>query len=180
MGTFMGALAMLVFAPSVALGAPPITFQALAQRLPAASNAIVAINVSKVLESPYAKREHWGSNAADAWAKQPVMIPPGALRLVMAASVRSSTMESYWGMSLIQLEKMPSLKALADAEGGHIDRVWDKDAAYSPINAYFVPIEPTVLASITPADRSEISRWVRQPVKPEGSVTSEYIRDVVA
>jgi hypothetical protein len=89
-------------------------------------------------------------------------------------------MDSYWEMSLIEMKKMPSLKELADGEGGHIDRVWDKDAAYSPINAYFVPIEPTVLASITPAERSEIARWVRQPVKPEGSIASTYIRSVIA
>src|SRR4051812_32719032 len=128
-------LAVLVLAQSLALGAS--SFQELAQRLPAASNAVVAINVKKVLQSPYGKREHWGSNAADAWAKQPVMIPPGASRLIMAANIKTSTMDPYWEMSLIEMEKMPSLQELADGEGGHIDRVWDKDAAYSPINAYF-------------------------------------------
>jgi hypothetical protein len=75
---------------------------------------------------------------------------------------------------------MPTLQELVDAEGGHIDRLWDKDSVYSPINAYLVPIEPTVLASITPADRSTIARWVRTPVKPEGNVESAYIRSVIA
>src|SRR4051812_24410627 len=142
------AMLMLGFAPAMTLGAP-MTFQKLAERLPAASNAVVAINVSKIMASPYGKREHWGTNYADAWAKQPVMIPPGTVKLIMAASVKPSTMDSYWEMSLCEMSKMPSIKELADAEGGHIDRVWDKEAAYSPINAYFIPIEPTVLASIT-------------------------------
>src|SRR5258705_13227692 len=97
-------LVVIALAPMLALAAPPppMSFQVLAQRLPAASNAVVAINVSKVLASPYAKREHWGSNAADAWAKQPVMIPPGATRLIMAAAVKPSTMDSYWEMSLCE------------------------------------------------------------------------------
>jgi len=172
-------LAVLVFAHMVALGAE-MNFQTLAQRLPASTNAVVAINVNKALASPYAKREHWGSNAADAWAKQPVMIPPGASRLIMAADVKTSTMDSNWEMCLIEMAKMPTVQELANAEGGHVDRIWDKDGAYSPINAYFVPIEPTVLASITPAERSVIARWVRTPVKPEGNVTSEYIRSVIA
>ena len=98
----------------------------------------------------------------------------------MAADVKTSTMDPNWEMSLIEMDKMPTVQELASAEGGHVDRIWDKDGAYSPINAYFVPIEPTVLASITPAERSVIARWVRTPVKPEGNVTSEYIRSVIA
>src|SRR5882724_291022 len=172
-------LAVLISWQTLALGAEA-SFQTLAQRLPASSNAVVAINVRKVLQSPYARREHWGSNQADAWAKQPVMIPPGASRLIMAADVRTSTMESNWEMCLMEMDKMPSVQQLADAEGGHVDRIWDKDGAYSPINAYFVPIEPTVLASITPAERSLIARWVRQPVQPDGVVASPYIKGVIA
>jgi hypothetical protein len=172
-------LALLILAQGAVLGAE-LTFQELAQRLPASTNAVVAINVKKALASPYGKREHWGSNAPDAWAKQPVMIPPGASRLIMAADVKTSTIGSNWEMSLIEMAKMPTVQELASAEGGHVDRIWDKDGAYSPINAYFVPIEPTILASISPAERSLIARWVRTPVKPEGNVTSEYIKKVVA
>ena len=53
-------------------------------------------------------------------------------------------------------------------------------AAYSPINAYYVPLDAKILASITPAERLEIARWVRQPAKPGGHVTSPYIKEVVA
>src|SRR6185295_14251330 len=113
-------LVLLVLAEPLALGAE-LTFQELAQRLPASTNAVVAINVKKALASPYGKREHWGSNAADSWAKQPVMIPPGALRLIMAADVKTSTMDSNWEMSLIEMAKMPTVAELASAEGGHID-----------------------------------------------------------
>src|SRR5258707_10574421 len=115
---------------ALALGAER-SCQTLAQRLPASTNAVVAINVNKALASPYAKREHWGSNAADAWAKQPVMIPPGASRLIMAADVKTSTMDPNWEMCLIEMAKMPTVQELANAEGGHVDRIWDKDGAYS-------------------------------------------------
>jgi hypothetical protein len=155
-------------------------FKMLSQRLPASSNAVVAVNVAKLLETPFAKGEQWAQTAADAWAKQPLMIPPGSQRLLMAAEVRTSSMEPYWEMVLMEMDKMPSLKSLAEAEGGNIDRIWDKDAVCSPINAYFIPLDGTVLASITPAERSTVAKWVRAPVKPEGNVTSEYIRKVLA
>ena len=41
-------------------------------------------------------------------------------------------------------------------------------------------VPSNVLASITPAERSVIARWVRQPIKPEGNVSSPYIKTVLA
>jgi hypothetical protein len=155
-------------------------FKSLSQRLPATSNAIIAINVEKVLQTPYAQKE-WLPTAADAWARQPVMIPSGAKRLLMAAEVRMDNMEPVWEMSLVQMDKVPDLKLMAAKEGGHIDRVWDKDAVASPINAYFVPLDATTLASITPANRAAIAKWVRTPTtRPEGNMSSDYLQRVAA
>ena len=154
------------------------SFKSLAERVPASANAVVAINAAKVLQSPYAKTEWAASTAAEAWAKQPMMVPPGAQRVLFAAEVQSN-LDSLWEMALMHMNAMPSVKAIAEAEGGSIDRVWDKDAVSSPINAYFVPLDGNVLASITPANRSAIAKWVRTPPKPEGNVTSEYIGKVL-
>ena len=56
------------------------TFPTLAERLPAASNALVAVNLEKVLKTPFAQEQQWRQSMADSWAKQPLMIPPGATR----------------------------------------------------------------------------------------------------
>ena len=92
------------------------TFKQLSQKLPAQSNAVVAVNVAKLLETPYAKNE-WTPTAADAWAKEPMMIPPGSTRLLMAAETRPDTMESIWECSVMELQpgKMPDAKTLAGA-----------------------------------------------------------------
>src|SRR5436309_839759 len=63
------------------------TFPELALRLPPESNAIVAVNVARLVESPYGKNAGWGQRLAESWEKQPLMIPPGAQRLLMAADV---------------------------------------------------------------------------------------------
>jgi hypothetical protein len=175
------ATAVVMFV-ALALAAPAAyaNFKSMSQRLPASSNAIVAANVEKLLETPFAKSEQWAQTTAAAWANQPMMIPPGSKRLLMAAEVKPSTMEPTWELSLMELDEMPTVQALAEAEGGHIDRVWDKDAVASPINAYFVPLDSTLLASITPAERSAIARWIRTPAGPDGNVTSEYIKSVLA
>src|SRR6476661_7784829 len=127
---------LVTLAAMLMRGEARATFATLAQRLPPASSAIVAVNVARVVQSPYGNEAQWGSRIADAWAKQPLMIPPGAQRLLMAADFKPSSFDSYWEMSLIEMDKLPSLDSLVKAEGGHVDRVWDKDAVYSPINAY--------------------------------------------
>ncbi len=76
-------LSGLALLPSPALRAA--TFDALSQRLPAETDAIVAVNVSKILDSDYAKKQEWAANIADNWAKRPQVIPPGVNRLLMGA-----------------------------------------------------------------------------------------------
>jgi hypothetical protein len=107
------------------------------------------------------------------------MIPPGATRVLTAAWVKMPSMDSIWEISTMDMAKVPTADELAKAEGGHVDKVWDKVAAVSPIDAYFVPMDGKTLASITPADRTEVVRWVRQAPKPGGNVTSAYIQEVV-
>ena len=147
-------------------------FKTMAQRLPTESDAIIAINLAKVLETPYAIQNKWGENVADAWARKPVMIPPGSIRLLMASGLKADAMESAWELSLVEMKALPPLETLIAGEGGHLDRVWDRNAVVSPVNAYFVPMENNVLASITPGNRMMVSRWVRAEVKPEGNLRS--------
>jgi hypothetical protein len=177
------ATAVVVVAAVIALGLVQRAdgnFKTLSERLPAATNAVVAANVARLLETPFAKSEEWAQSSAAALANQPMMIPPGSTRVLMAADVKPSTLDSNWELSLMEMEQMPTVQAMAEAEGGHIDRVWDRDAVASPINAYFVPLDKKVLASITPAERSAIARWLRTPAQPGGNVTSEYIKTVLA
>ena len=173
-------IALMALVALWSCGVARATFPTLAQRLPATSNAIIAVNLNRLVNSPYGKNAEWGQRMADAWAKQPLMIPPGASLVLMAADVKTNSMESNWELSLMEMEKIPSLESLAKGDGGHIDRVWDKDAVCSPVNAYFIPLDGKVLASITPAERSPIVRWLRQPINPDGNVTSPYIKAALA
>ena len=172
-------IAALMLGVCGAAAAARANFRTLAERVPDSANAVVAVNVEKVLATPFAKAE-WTPNTPESWAKQPMMIPPGSKRILMVSDVRTDTMEPYWEMSLMEMAKVPPLKALAAADGGNIDRVWDKDAVCSPINAYFVPLDGTTLASITPANRSAIAKWVRSAATRPSDVKSDYVKNVLA
>src|SRR5207237_8401308 len=116
---------------------------------------------------------------AETWAKRPAVVPPGVNKLLMGAEFQPSKSETLWEVTLMEMQRMPALQDLCKEEGGFIDRVWDKDAVASPINAYFVPLDANVMAACTPGERSTIARWIRQPLKEGGVVTSEYANTVL-
>src|SRR5947209_19612944 len=91
----VSAVALLTSVPTLA------SFPSLAERLPPAANAMIAINVERVLNSPLATQEGWRQDLQAAREKQPMMIPLGATRVLYVSSVKTSTMEPYWEMSLI-------------------------------------------------------------------------------
>ncbi len=80
----------------------------------------------------------------------------------------------------MDMAKMPALEDIAKCEGGSIDKLWDTESVLSPINAYFVPTDANVLAVLSPADRRAATKWVRTPAKPDGNVTSAYIKTALS
>jgi hypothetical protein len=182
MNTITRAIAVGLLVLGAAATAARANFKTMGDRLPAGSNAIIAVNVEKVLATPMAQTEQWAQTSAAAWANQPLMIPPGASRVLMAAEVRTDSMEPYWELSLIEMNKLPDMKQLAQAERGHVDRIWDKDSVFSPNNAYFVAMDPKTLASITPANRAAIAKWLRAPTTQpsRAGVSSDYLQKVLA
>ncbi|HTL29204.1 MAG TPA: hypothetical protein VL282_08285 [Tepidisphaeraceae bacterium] len=151
-------------------------FQSLAKKLPPETNVLVAINVAKILNSPYSKQQDWAGNLAEKWQTRPLMVPPGVNRLVMGADLDPKTIDSTWQMCLMEMLQMPSMDSIAQAHRGYVDRVWDKNAIVSPQNAYFVPLDDKTLASLTPASRRTIAKWLRQPA--DGGMTSVYLKTV--
>jgi hypothetical protein len=168
-------LAVLALTVSLTSAARAATFGSLAQRLPAGTDAIVAIDVENILNSPYAKEQKWRETMSENWAKRPQVVPPGVKKLLMGAEFVPSKAETHWEVVLMDMEKVPSAKDLVAADGGTIDRVWNIDAAVAPSNAYFVPLDARTLAVCSPGERSMVSKWVRQPAKDD-QVTSKYIK----
>src|SRR5690242_19869286 len=128
-------------------------FKTLGQRLPAGCNVVVAVNVAKLLDSPYAKQHQWAENMAEKWQTRPLMVPPGVSEVLMGADLDEKTLDPNWQVCLMDMAQMPSLDSLAQAHHGYIDRVWDKNAIASPQNVYFIQFDDKTLASATPARR---------------------------
>ena len=61
------------------------TFKELASRIPADANVLVTVDVEKLLSSPLGQKEHWREQRAAATRSKPMIVPPGAVRVVMGS-----------------------------------------------------------------------------------------------
>jgi len=150
-------------------------FKDLLGRIPSDANAIVAIDIDQLMKSPLAGREGWKQKQANAYASKPVVVPPEATRMVMAALIDPSDMETIWEVSVMDLSKTPSLELMARAEGGYVDKLGQAPAVWSPINAYFIQFDRLVLGAACPANRQFASRWAARKLALPGNSLSAYL-----
>ncbi len=151
-------------------------FRDLLGRVPGEANALVVVDVEKILNSPLGQREGWRTKLSDAYANKPVVVLPGTRRVVMAALLDPGSADSIWEVSIMDVDKPPAIDAVAKAEKGYADTLGDKPAAWSPINAYFVQLDPSVFGAVCPANRQFAARWARQKQTLGGAFVSTYLR----
>ena len=134
----------------------------LLSRIPPGANTIAIIDVDQILNSPMGIQEHWREKLKNAYAAKTLVVPPNASRLVLASLINPSTMQPAWEVSVMELKTSPSMKKIASAEGGFVDTVAEKQAVWSPINAYFVRLDTRLLGAVAPANRQFAARWARR------------------
>jgi hypothetical protein len=167
---------------TVVLAALPATTYAgwkeMGGRLPAGTNAIVAVNVDALLKSPLGVKEGWASRWADRYEAGPVAIIPGTQRVLAAAFVKPGLQEADWRITMMELAEPVELQDVGRSEGGYPEKVWTKMCVCSP-TAYFVSIDPKTLASYTPANRQSVFQWICDTEKADKGVASANLRGIV-
>ena len=149
-------------------------FNSLARKLPAGTNVVMAIDVDKVLASPMAKQNNWGSRTDD--GNRPVYLPQEADKVLVAAQVdpvRGFT--SAWEMAAIGLKESLPMRLVAKAEGGYTDTIRGMNAAWVPSDAYFFEIDPQTMGLMHPANRQAVARWADRQEKQSTSGVSDYL-----
>lgn len=144
-------------------------------RIPPGANAIVVIDVDGVVTSPLGLRNNWKEKLADAYAAKPLIVPPNARKVVMASWIEPTSMLPIWEASVMELSGAPSMERIAKSERGFVDTLAGKQAAWSPINAYFLRLDGRLLGALCPADRQFAARWAGQD-EATGKLVSAYLR----
>lgn len=150
----------------------------LLSRIPPGANAVGIIDVDGVVTSPLGLKNDWKKKLSNAYAAKPLIVPPDAKKLVYASWIEPTTMTPVWEASVIELSNAPSMERIAKKERGFVDTIGDKQAAWAPINAYFVRLDTRLLGALTPADRQFTTRWA-QLSGSRGELVSPYLQAAV-
>lgn len=151
-------------------------FDDLFRRVPANANALVIMDVVKLHASEFAMKNGW-KRKHDAWyVNGPVILPPEARQFVCAAAIDVRTMDSVWEVAVMNMSESLAIGAIARAEGGRTDSFGGAQAAWTPLDAYFLRLDDDVMGVFHPANRQYASRWVRRMKSGGGDTLSPYLK----
>jgi hypothetical protein len=167
---FVAALSYLIVA-----AAASADLNDLLARVPPGANAVAVMDVKGLLASPMGVANKWREKLTHPDVAHPVLVPPEATHVVMASWIEPTTVEPVWEASVMELAKAPSMERIAKTQGGFVETVAEKQAAWSPGNAYFIRLDTRVLGALGPADRQFAARWARQPASA-GPAVSPYLQ----
>ncbi|HEV7282992.1 MAG TPA: hypothetical protein VGN57_22490 [Pirellulaceae bacterium] len=137
-------------------------FNALARRVPNDANAIVFIDVAKLMGSTLAKNEGWEGDAQEAFESGLLMIPPHVDRFVAAARIDFHSMEVPSHLYIFETEVDPDIAKLATSLNGTIDNFAGRPAAVLPGDYFAVKFSPQITVIGNPARRQDVAYYVRR------------------
>ncbi len=145
----------------------------LLKRIPAGANALMVIDVTALESPPMAQTQGWQKKHEAAFVERPLMLPPEASRLVVASQLNfAGELNVDWELAVMNLTESLSMRSIARAEGGYLDKIGGVECAWTPSDAYFVALEAKQLGVVFPANRQFVSRWVRDGA---GIMSSGYL-----
>ncbi len=169
---------LMLLAPA-ATATVKANYYELLRRVPDSANTIIMIDVERMLMSPIAMKEKWREKANSAEGGM-VHFPPNAVRYMLASKLDFvGNFDNLWDLALIETPQSVSLPYLARTEGGYIDKLEDQEIAFSPRNAFFVSLKPTILGVSFPANRPDLGRWLRSLKHNEQPQLSDYLKNAV-
>ncbi|MDA9858685.1 hypothetical protein N9D23_11250 [Rubripirellula sp.] len=150
-------------------------FKGMRARIPADANTLVLINAEKMFGSRVASREHWESRRKAAYENGISALPPDATEVAIAGRSDHEFGESIWELALVRLSKERNVTTVAQRFGGTMDTIEGRSAARLPNDLFVLQMSPEMLGSYTPANRQDVSRWLRSTNINSGDQLSPYL-----
>lgn len=149
-------------------------FSGMRTRIPGDANTIVLINAEKMFGSQVADREGWAARRKAAYEAGISALPPDATQVVIAGRHdHEYGHESIWELGLMKLNAKRDVSTVALRYGSTMDSIEGYSATRLPDDHYVIQLGPAFYASYTPANRQDVSRWLRSTnvTKPQGNLS---------
>lgn len=151
-------------------------YEDLLKKIPRTANAIMAINVDGLHNSPIGKAKRWKDVHEDNFVNKPFILPPEAKWAVVGAMFDPATNDSIWELAVMALSSELPMRSIARSEGGYVDSINNSEAAWVPSNAYFVQLASKTVGVMYPAHRQLVSRWIDFAKTSTESELSPYLK----
>jgi hypothetical protein len=135
-----------------------------ADRLPPGCNAVMLVDVARLVESPWGKQNDLRAKLGARYGGRPLPVPGNAKRVAVGAKLNPIGLDSMWRAAVIELPSAPRLEPMIQAQGGYLDKVGNKPAAWSPKGAFYVALDGNALGVYQPADRRQVLSWASSPL----------------
>src|SRR6476659_4453262 len=132
----------------------------LASRLPQNVNAVMTIDVNKLLQSQMGKEQALQSKLLSGYADRPLAIPATARNVVIGAAVDPTDLQSYVQVALIDLSNPPRLDPMLRAQGGYLDQIAGKNVGWSKRGIMYIEMDNHTLGVVRPGARQFVARWL--------------------
>lgn len=98
-----------------------------------------------------------------------VDLPSNIDRVRIACEIDFARLQPEWEVGYGTMKSIPSAETVAQATGGYVEKVSNRDVVWTPQQMYLVPLPDRVLSIIRPADRQFLSQWLRRDRNPSSS-----------
>jgi len=140
----------------------PAQFADLATRVPDGTNAVFLIDVDQIMRSAMATQEGWRNQKQEMYDSGLLMVPPEASQILAGAKFDFQTVLPAWQISLMKLDREPSLPEVVVRFNGTLDKVGQHSVAVLPGESYLVQLGSRMIGFGGPANRQDVARWLRR------------------
>jgi hypothetical protein len=154
--------------------------QQLANRVPDSANSLVVINGKSAYASPLAQAQGWDPQGMQAGRAGMTALPAGAEIFLLAAEMDFEFMQPQWEVAVAHMHSMPTMADIATSSGGRLDRLAGSQAVERPNDSFVVTLGPRVLGAMSPANRQQVIRWVRQSRSRKSPQLSPYLNEALS
>ncbi len=148
--------------------------ESLLRFLPTASNGLVIVRVNELLNSPRAQRENWRKNE-DRFLAGADAIPAWVELIVIGTAFQPGITGDDWSAAVIPLPANTTVESIAGYEGIPLQSIGKTPAFYSPRNGYVIQLANGVAGVMSPAQRQNAARWIREVQSARRSPLSDYL-----
>lgn len=171
----LAAAVAAVFAGSASAQPAPTPPEDLLKFLPSPVNAVVVMNVSKILASPRGEREGWSKLTHTEYLAGAVPVNPSIERVLMGTTITLHEQGSEPAVAVFPLRTAIDMDKIAKSTGGSETTIGDDKAVVTSSGAYIVPLTGNLLGAMKTTHKQDVTRWVREARDAKRSLSSPYI-----